>query len=92
MKGERVVYIGKANAGRTGRRGLRQRLDEYRRYGAGEHVGHSGGRRIWQLADHADLVVAWRETPDAEAAPTESAMLVVFESEHGCLPYANARH
>ncbi|CAM3886439.1 hypothetical protein ACXYTP_05500 [Tsukamurella ocularis] len=91
VTGERIVYIGKAGAGRRGRRGLRKRLDEYRRYGAGERVGHSGGRRIWQLADHAELLVAWRETSDADAAPTESAMLAAFAGKHERLPFANMR-
>ena len=30
----RALYIGKANPGKTGRRGLHVRLNEYRRYGA----------------------------------------------------------
>ncbi|MGC4960415.1 hypothetical protein [Gordonia sp. DT101] len=87
----RVIYIGKANAGKTGRRGLQVRLSEYRRYGAGEPVAHTGGRRVWQLADHADLLVGWRETSNADATPTESAMIAAFRDHHGRLPFANGR-
>lgn len=92
VPGTRIVYIGKANLGSAGRRGLRKRLDEFRRSGAGEPVGHSGGRRIWQLADHADLLVGWRVTDDAEAAAIETEMIVRFRAHHGLRPFANMRN
>lgn len=91
VPGTRIVYIGKAAVGGTGRRGLRKRLDEFRRFGAGLPVGHSGGRRIWQLADHAELLVGWRVTDDIDAARTETAMLADFRVHYGRLPFANMR-
>lgn len=83
-----VVYIGKAG----GKRGLRARLDQYRCFGAGEPVGHWGGRFVWQLAEADRLLVAWRATPEDNPAPVELALLAAFERTTGRLPFANLRH
>jgi hypothetical protein len=63
VDGATVLSIGKAGGGVHGHRGLRKRLDEYRRHGGGERAGHWGGRYIWQLSESADLLVAWKGTP-----------------------------
>lgn len=88
VHGERLVYIGMATLGKR-RDGLHRRLRQFRKYGAGGAPRHSGGRRIFQLADHADLLVAWRVTDDAEARHTERAMIAAFQAHHGVRPFAN---
>ncbi|MCL6421955.1 hypothetical protein Bequi_00900 [Brachybacterium sp. JHP9] len=91
VSGAHVLYIGKAAIGKAGRRGLRKRLEEYRRFGDGEPVGHSGGRLVWQMADHADLLVAWCPTPGRDPEEVETQLLDAFVDEYGKIPFANLR-
>jgi hypothetical protein len=85
VAGAAVVYIGKANK-------LRRRLREYKRFGQGVPIGHWGGRLIWQLAESAKLLVAWKETPDEAPTAVESRLIEEFRSAHGKPPFANEPH
>ena len=83
-----VVYIGKVDAG-SSRRGLRKRISEFLQFGDGKPVGHWGGRYIWQLEDHRDLLFAWRV--DATPRRTEGQLIRAFQDAYGARPYANLR-
>jgi hypothetical protein len=63
VPGAHVVYIGKADyrSRRKPVEALRERLGEFARFGAGEDIGHRGGRLIWQLADADELLIAWHD-------------------------------
>jgi hypothetical protein len=76
-----AIYVGKATS-------LRSRLSQYRRYGSGQAVGHQGGRYIWQLSDSDSHLVAWKTT-DRDPGAEEAALLRLFFTEHGQLPFAN---
>jgi transcriptional regulator with XRE-family HTH domain len=82
VEGAEVVYIGSGG-------NLRRRIDELVRFGRGEPIGHWGGRALWQLADHADLVVAWWLAQDPVGQ--EAALLAAFTEQFGRLPFANLR-
>ncbi|MEU9523577.1 hypothetical protein [Streptomyces sp. NPDC048224] len=88
VEGATVVYIGKA----AGQDGLKQRLGDYRRHGAGTLAGHWGGRYIWQLADSDALLVAWRPMAENEAGEAEQDLIDEFKEVYGALPFANLRN
>lgn len=85
-----VLYVGKADP-----QTLRARVWQYARYGRGVGSNHQGGRRLWQLLDADDALVAWRVLPEAarQAGRTgkqvEDAFLTEFRETYGHLPWAN---
>ena len=88
VTGTPVVYIGKAGS-LTGSATLRSRLRQYLKFGQGRNIGHYGGRLIWQLKDHADLVLCWKPVPDDDPRIVEKEMLGEFIRQYGKRPYAN---
>ncbi len=84
VSGAHVIYIGKADV-------ADRRLKQFGRFGAGDPVGHWGGRLIWQLADSTALRVAWHPITWAEDARTyEKRLLAHFVAHHrGLRPFAN---
>jgi hypothetical protein len=68
-----VVYLGKGD-------NLQRRLKQYARFGAGDPIGHWGGRYIWQLSDSAELLVAWKRCEEGQtAAELESEIVARFQ-------------
>jgi hypothetical protein len=86
-----VLYIGKAGGGDAGAV-LQERLWAYMRFGAGEPVGHWGGRLIWQLENCHDLTICWRACGEADAAKVEGALIRQFAVSYGRRPFANLRN
>jgi hypothetical protein len=91
VDGPIVIYIGKAG-GTAGNATLRRRLGQYMRFGLGKPVGHWGGRLIWQLADHRNLLVCWKSTLDTNPASFESQLIQSFYLTYRRLPFANLRN
>jgi hypothetical protein len=87
VPGAHIVYIGKAKV-------ANRRLKQFARFGAGEPVGHWGGRLIWQLVDVASVLVAWHSITWSETAREyEKRLIAHFEEIHGgSMPFANLTH
>lgn len=86
-----VIYIGKAGGGESTAT-LRERLWAYMRFGAGEPVGHWGGRLIWQIQNSGDLIVCCKPSNEDDAAKTESELICDFAARYGRRPFANLRN
>ncbi len=84
IPGAGVIYIGQSND-------AARRMKQFARFGAGELVGHWGGRYIWQLGNSSELLVAWHRISWAEEAREyEKRLLAHFRELHqGARPFAN---
>ncbi len=83
-----VVYIGKAGSP-EGKATLFSRLGQYLRFGKGKKVGHWGGRLIWQLANHKDLIICWKPTFDKDPREIEKELIQEYVKKFNKRPFAN---
>jgi hypothetical protein len=90
VPGCKILYFGKAG-GSSLNATLRSRLQQYLEFGKGKPQGHYGGRLIWQLKHHPELVVAWKALPDAEPRLEEARLIEAVRSHYGRLPFANLK-
>lgn len=84
-RNKQVLYIGKAG----GKRGLRQRLKQYMKYGWNEAVNHKGGRAIWQIQNAGMLLLTYELCSDCAAR--EHQLLRDYHATNGSYPLANWR-
>lgn len=78
----------------TGRRPsqLRRRITGYMRYGRTGRGGHVGGRDIWWIRNHEDLILCWKDCESSSSTPreTEKAMIREFKNLYkNKRPFAN---
>jgi hypothetical protein len=88
VKTSQVVYIGKAGTP-TGKATLNSRLGQYLRFGQTKNVGHWGGRYIWQIKKHSDLIFCWKPTPNQDPRENEKQLLSHYIKNFGNRPFAN---
>lgn len=83
-----VLYIGKAGS-IEGKATLFSRLGQYLQFGREKKVGHWGGRYIWQLANHKELVICWKPTPGLDPRVVEKILIQEYKDQFGIRPFAN---
>ena len=84
----KILYVGKAG-GSHSKATLRSRLKQYLDFGNGKSVGHYGGRLIWQLKHHPELLVAWRAIPTGSPREEEKQLISAISDFYGRRPFAN---
>lgn len=88
VENSQVVYIGKAGS-LTGQATLNSRLGQYLGFGKTKNVGHWGGRLIWQLKNHSELIFCWKSTPLEDPREVEKQLLNKYIKQFGVRPFAN---
>lgn len=88
VENSQVIYIGKAGSP-TGQATLNSRLGQYLRFGKTKNVGHWGGRLIWQLKNHSDLIFCWKPTLKEDPRVVEKQLLSEYIKQFGRRPFAN---
>ena len=83
-----IIYIGKAGGSEV-KATLHSRLGEYLSFGKTKKVGHAGGRYIWQIKNHENLIFCWKETSKNEPVNIERDLINEFIDQFGKMPYAN---
>ena len=86
----KIIYVGKAG-GSSSQATLRSRLKQYLDFGKGKPVGHWGGRLIWQLKHHPELMVAWKSLPNGDPREEERRLNESIREYYGKLPFANLK-
>lgn len=93
-----VIYIGQAGGKKAGiwsNQTLKGRISLYMRFGKGRNVAHRGGRYIWQIENHEDLIVCWKPLPNKIKDPrqVEKEMICDFKKKNNNKrPFANRQN
>ena len=88
VSGAEVVYIGKAG-NTAGKATLHSRIGQYLRFGQTKNVGHYGGRFIWQIKKHTELIFCWKTVENGDPREVEKSLLSDFQNQYGQRPFAN---
>ena len=84
----RVLNVGKAG-GAGYQTTLRKRLGNYLAFGQGKPRAHWGGRLIWQLEQHPELLVAWKTMRTEDPRLAEEQIIEEIRVYYGRRPFAN---
>lgn len=84
-----IIYIGKAGTIKN-KSTIKTRLKQYLKFGQGKKIGHWGGRLIWQLKNHKDLLVCWKTIDNKEPREIEAKLILEYQKQFNeKRPFAN---